>query len=148
GNIGSVDQEYTARWLFRQATASEPGHVPSGQMWAQMEASLGDPSSAAGIIQEGIDQCGDTPALTPALRELEIRARPIGAGAQVERLLQAGEWTAAENLLRAALTRGPQDAELHMLVERWAGFWSDEPFLDPVIATGAIPGINENPFEE
>ncbi|MCK5523504.1 MAG: SIR2 family protein, partial [Thiomargarita sp.] len=41
GNIGKVDEKYSARWLFNQGTVAEPRNAPTWQAWALLEEKQG-----------------------------------------------------------------------------------------------------------
>jgi len=42
GNLGAVDQQYTARWLFNQGTKADSTHAPVWQAWALLEEKQGN----------------------------------------------------------------------------------------------------------
>ncbi|MBF0401446.1 MAG: hypothetical protein HQL90_11830 [Magnetococcales bacterium] len=44
-NLGSVEEAYSARWLFKRATDADSRHAPSWQAWAVMEKEAGNRGS-------------------------------------------------------------------------------------------------------
>jgi tetratricopeptide (TPR) repeat protein len=77
GNVGEVDQKYSARWLFNQGTVADSKYAPVWQGWALLEENQGNIDRAKEIAQQGLQHCPNTPDILYAfLRKIENKPNP------------------------------------------------------------------------
>jgi tetratricopeptide (TPR) repeat protein len=59
GNIGTVDEEFTARWLFRTADEKDPDNVIIVHPWAMMERKQGNLEASTALLERAARLQGD-----------------------------------------------------------------------------------------
>ncbi|EDN71385.1 TPR domain containing protein [Beggiatoa sp. PS] len=112
GNIGAVDQEYTARWLFNQGTKA----TPSWQAWALLEEKQENIEKAKQIAQQGLQYYPNNSAILDVLRKIENHTNSED---EITILIQQGNCDQASTLLQQALFKNPQDTIALKLWQLW-----------------------------